>query len=111
MKIKNEEILHTYVDGTMILCNQNKFMPKNNGQHLRFYINCMADGLMPYSGLCRCALYSMISADILQEYFEPDDFWNTLTFWASGEAGDFEYNFTSLRQTVVLFMAALNDEL
>lgn len=87
-------------------------MQKNKtGQHLQFYMDWMPSGLMPHVGLCRCALLNIISANILQEYFEPDDFYSTVTFWASGENGDFQYIFTPLRQTIVLFMAAINNEI
>lgn len=86
-------------------------MKKQPGKHLRFYIDCMADGLMPHVGLCRCAMQGKISNSVLEEYFMPENFSDSITFWASGEQGDFVHHFTPLRQTIVLFMAAINNEL
>ncbi len=84
---------------------------KKIGKHLQFYRDCMADGLMPYVGLCRCGMYDIINNDLLNDYFTPEDFMDAISFWASGEKNDCCYNFTPLRQTIVLFMAAINQEL
>lgn len=86
-------------------------MAKKKGKHLQFYMYCMKNGRMPFIGLCRCAYYNIISSDILDKYFTPEDFSDAISFWASGEKGDREFVFTKLRQTIVLFMAALNNEL
>lgn len=92
------------------------------GEHLDFYIKCMNDGKLPREGLCRC--YKYIDSEMLEDLFSPDD--NDFkelrgkgmcqTYWASEAAvDDFSdqctVSFGPLRQTIVLFMAAINDEL
>lgn len=86
---------------------------KKIGKHLQFYMDCMRDRnrLMPCHGLCRCALLDYICGDVLEKYFTPEDFSDAISFWASGKKGDCEFIFTPLRQTIVLFMAAINNEL
>lgn len=87
-------------------------MPKKKiGQHIQFYRDCMEQTTMPNVGLCRCGMYGFISDEILNDYFTPEHFIDAITFWASGEKGDHQHVFTPLRQTIVLFMACLNNEL
>lgn len=84
---------------------------KKTGKHLQFYMDCMSNGVMPENGLCRCATTNLISDDDLSLYFKPYDFIENLYFWASGEKNDKQYVFTPLRQTIVLLLAAINNEL
>lgn len=94
------------------------------GKHLDFYEKCVVNMKMPGDGLCICANDGDISADILTEYFEPTqgernhliDQGLSTWYWASGlnrrtNYSDIAYTFTPLRQTIVLFMAAINNEL
>ncbi len=83
---------------------------KKSRKHLQFYMDCMTNEIMPHNGLCRCAQKGLISENIL-ELFKPDSFYAQFTYWASGEDCDFEYSLTPLRQTIVLLMACLNNEL
>jgi hypothetical protein len=93
---------------------------KKETPHLDFYHKCLDDGL-PYGGLCACADHGLID-EYLFELFEPTDddiiiinscnlslwFWGAgLPFGDPGNIG----TFTPLRQTIILFMAALNNEL
>lgn len=91
-------------------------------KHIEFYKKCMKTGMLPEPGLCLCKRH--INTEMLDELFEPDQ--KELealaseglctTYWAS-EAPDIDISdncfkgFPSLRQTIVLFMAAINDEL
>lgn len=98
-----------------------------NKKHLAFYTKCMETGKMPMPGLCyvvddkRYRLDGEISAELLtiMSPTAPDllrlrhDGLST-SFWASGFPNGHQENmcyFTPLRQTVVLFMAAMNNEL
>ena len=79
---------------------------------------------MPAAGLCGCAEIELIAQDLLT-YFTPflEDEEELVRegygclYWASGISinhGSLHqrmYNFTPLRQTIVLFMAAVNNEL
>lgn len=95
------------------------------GKHLAFYKECMETGELTYtgpgSGLCQSARDGHIDQDLLR-YFEPDadqvfilEAENLSNgWWASGlkRNDDEKYTaFTPLRQTIVLFMAAINGEL
>lgn len=98
-------------------------------KHLNFYKRCMATGMLPIDslgdsiyefghhgdnngGLCGCADAGLIDRNVLL-MFEPD---TGEPYWG---LGDYEYSslketrlrFTPLRQTIVLFMAAINNEL
>lgn len=91
------------------------------GKHLDFYFKCMESGELPYAGLCYCAARRLISKkllDIIEPSFE-DDFnlrneGLSFGYWSSGlllnDSNKF-FQFTPLRQTIVLFMAAMNNEL
>jgi len=94
-------------------------MPKNK-KHLEFYMKHAESGKLPeYSmGLCRVATFGEIDQFLLAS-FEPteeDDKWleweeHNGIFWGSDCSGGKLGIFTPLRQTIVLFMAAMNDEL
>lgn len=92
------------------------------GKHLDFYLKCMNDGKLPHEGLCGCFRY--IDYEMLEDLFSPDE--NDIeglrekgmcyTYWASEAVSDdfseqCTMSFGPLRQTIVLFMAAINDEL
>lgn len=86
---------------------------KKIGKHLQFYMDCMQKQRMIGWGLCRCAEIGYIDSSIL-ELFRPDyspyNNFNSV-YWASGYK-DARYNqFTPMRQTITLFMAAINSEL
>jgi hypothetical protein len=101
---------------------------RKNKKHLNFYKRCMKTGYLPevgVGGLCSCATRKLISVRNLEK-FEPtsNDYTDleyegfAVGFWAYGRrcshsefSRDAQYQFTPLRQTIVLFMAALNNEL
>ena len=94
-------------------------MPKKKiGKHLQFYIYCMRnDSQMPkrycgdaYGGLCNMVGLNLISKKLFNMFSYGQ---KERSFWACGERNPFDkrYKFTPLRQTIVLFMAALNNEL
>jgi hypothetical protein len=100
------------------------------GEFLNFYKRCMETGVLPANGLCGCAdderfdrwIFSLIQPT-------DEDFVGLLKsgmiavegggYWGSGLSlrnSNYTSNqrvrgFTPLRQTLVLFMAALNNEL
>lgn len=91
-------------------------MPKKKpGKHLRFYMDCMETGKMPYCGLCICADEELISSSLLKLLDPSFELYNTTIhhylFWASGSEKSMAWQFTTLRQTIVLLMACLNNEL
>lgn len=83
---------------------------KKKGKHLQFYIDCISDEIMPQVGLCSCAFVGLIDGKLLL-LFKPEDA-SIFDFWASGiPHRAFHFKFTELRQTIVLFMAAIAGEL
>lgn len=86
-------------------------MAKNKiGKHLKFYFSCISNGFeMPKAGLCACSWCDFINEEILM-MFKPDEA-GMFSYWASLKKGQDYYEFTGLRQTIVLFMAAMNGEL
>lgn len=95
-------------------------------KHLLFYETCMQTGYMHVDGLCRALYVDLIDSGTF-ELFKPTESdidelvrKNMLSrdtrdgFWAA-DMSMFESNrhnkFTTLRQTIVLFMAAINNEL
>lgn len=89
--------------------------------HLDFYKKCMLSGSLPCAGLCNNISWLDF---ITLELFEPTENDRRVlikenlrvTYWASGaKATDVSdlclTGFTPLRQTIVLFMAAINNEL
>jgi len=98
-------------------------MPKKKtGKHLQFYMDCMITNQMPNDGLCICTDdCGGVLSNYLLELFYPsyeecaklDMEGKSSAYWASGtkrHKNDFDV-FTELRQTIVLFMAAMNGEL
>lgn len=97
-----------------------KFRP-----HLDFYNKFAESKVMPGafvyakpSGLCFLSTHNYLKGDLL-DLFEPtdeDDKWLEWegfdrTWWASENKDPMLGVFTPLRQTIVLFMAAMNNEL
>jgi hypothetical protein len=95
--------------------------------HLDFYNKCVQEEGLPnkekgfyakYWGLCECAEKRYIDKELL-ERFKPrkkdlrklEEEGSNPIFWASGSSSAELGEFTSLRQTIVLFMAAVNGEL
>lgn len=95
-------------------------MAKNKvGKHLQFYFDCIHYGSMPTTGLCKSADDRLISKTILEKYLTPDKADGEIllkerkdrAYWGSDDWGFCLYQFTPLRQTIVLFMAAISGEL
>lgn len=103
---------------------------KTPGKHWKFYIECMNLGMMPHDGLCTCANAKVISKRVLSKFHPTYEDLEQLyeehyiiyrgesSYWAAGTKVKNTYNiverevgFTALRQTIVLFMACLNNEL
>lgn len=92
------------------------------GRHLQFYMDCIQTGEVKDhgigSGLCACAGMGDIDEETLF-LFEPNfenqmEDENSAGWWGAGlpsDDPDRHYKFTPLRQTIVLFMAAINGEL
>lgn len=106
---------------------QNKL--SHMSKHLDFYFDCMNSGILPTTGLCHCAEKSQYIDAELFELFKPTEGdYEALCkegvvlrdcgegYWAAGAKMDDirsnrAYGFTPLRQTIILFMAAINNEL
>lgn len=84
---------------------------KKIGKHLKFYTDCLKNGEMPKSGLCACSWNYYICEESLM-LFKPDNA-GMFSYWASLKKGRYDdcYIFNKLRQNIVLFMAAINNEL
>ena len=97
-------------------------------KNLDFYNECMKTGELPEKGLCGCALEGLISNDLLnlfkpttEEEIKLHEENTSYIFWGYGlfytdeddcqQYYNVRYSFTPLRQTIVLFMAAMNNEL
>ena len=101
-----------------LLVMQNK---KNKMKHMDYHNRCMQTGeTIGGYGLCHEALCGRIDPKTL-ELFEPTDedkkwlIWEGKSVGYWGIDGPYDYmtydKFTPLRQTIVLFMAAMNGEL
>lgn len=89
---------------------------KKKGKYLKFYEECMENGKIPESGLCKCLdgvdLFRPYGSEIT-ELFTTE---NSFPYWGSGlpwfaDSSSLWYGFTPLRQNIVLFLAAINGEL
>lgn len=91
---------------------------KKIGKHLQFYMDYFNKEHMPGYGLCFLSRHGYISDELL-ELFEPNgpetdilgQAGRDTAYWASDSDDPMMFKFTSLRQTIVLFMAAINNEL
>lgn len=90
--------------------------------HLWFYKNYCNTGKMPFDGLCGCVYEGGLLSGELLSHFEPTfsdekelrHNQQSTVYWASGLHMDDDSKFdtfTPLRQTIVLLMAAMNNEL
>lgn len=86
-------------------------MPRKSSKYLEFYKKCMETGRLPFGGLCMCLDsdkdYSKLS---LFHPLDQDEIIGSSLFWANGEDDwtfERKYNFTPLRQTIVLLMHEL----
>lgn len=91
-----------------------------NEKYIQFYMSCIESGILPDHGLCSChgidenrlSLFQPIALDLIELRSER----KPVGYWANGETiysqSNFEMSrrFTPLRQTIVLFMAMLNDK-
>jgi hypothetical protein len=85
------------------------------GKYLNFYNQCMVSGRLTGPGLCRCL--DELDVAIFQPGETDDD--NDWHWGYDGETGflecpsaiEYVWSFTPMRQTIVLFLAAMNDEL
>lgn len=81
------------------------------GKHLKFYYESMNDDIMPFSGLCNCVVQGYLDRETFY-LMEPENMRGSMAYWASGDKDrSYQHIFTPLRQTIVLFMAAINNEL
>lgn len=89
-------------------------------KHLSFYKDCMKDGkqlptgqsCIYHGGLCSIAHAGLISKELL-DLFRPEP--GVLAYWGTEYNGAnlnvLAFDFSPLRQTIVLLMAAMNNEL
>jgi hypothetical protein len=84
--------------------------------YLEFYKECMMTGFLPHAGLCACFGGSNYKFELVS----PEMFESKFMFWGNdmldkmpeGVTGkEWHRAFTPLRQNIVLFMAAMNNEL
>ena len=87
-----------------------------NTPYLDFYYHCMKTGLMPTWGLCNkfkhCELFKLIDPEVGHNI----TYWGFELPWPKKAANpnymdEVRFSFTPLRQTIVLFLAAMNNEL
>jgi hypothetical protein len=88
------------------------------GKYLDFYNKCMATGRIPACGLCNSLDRWDVSVFAPHDDIEDSNYcWGydgepTLPRLSMGvELPGLNNSFTPLRQTIVLFLAAMNDEL
>ena len=102
---------------------------KKKTPHLDFYNTCMKNKERMintffsrngyYGGLCNAANWKKINGKMLKRYFKPtyeescqlSREGKSSVFWGSGSGCEKIGIFTPLRQTIVLLMAAINEEL
>lgn len=74
--------------------------------------------IVGHCGLCSMARRDQISKELLTLFIPTEEDKKELreegysaVYWGGGDDGSLPYIFTTLRQTIVLFMAAINGEL
>jgi hypothetical protein len=86
---------------------------KKQTKYLDFYKKCMKTGVLPERGLCSCCEIEDDMIKLFKPYegfslaywgYNGDEYW-----WATSVYE--KYAFTKFRQTIVLLMAAMNNEL
>lgn len=102
--------------------NFKKNVMKRDKKHLSFYKKCMSDKTIPFAGLCGCSTNRLLDRGLL-DFMSPTSIDRvqleneglSRAFWGSGlnnsSGNRLIFEFTELRQTIVLFMAAINNEL
>ena len=94
-------------------------------KHLNFYKKCMKTGYLPDTllsgGLCNYAKLGELNLEFLKLFKPTDDDEKVLkknglctVYWASGISNldtshEQSHKFTNLRQTIVLFLAAMDE--
>lgn len=93
-------------------------MRKKPGKYLKFYYKCMESGLLPNrNGLCYEPILNQHLGFFKPDYEEVDCLREEgygVSYWGFGPKDsylDIVHSFSPLRQTIVLFMAAMNNEL
>jgi hypothetical protein len=93
---------------------------KKTGKHLQFYMDCINNGRMPYrvginnGGLCLMAEANEIDRELFTIFSEDQGcycYWADETTDSIIKANERRFVFSKLRQTIVLLMACLNNEL
>lgn len=103
---------------------------KKGGKHLKFYRDNVESGKMrrspdssywidTYPGLCSASHWGKIDNNLLNKYFKPNECekqklrkeGKDYAYWGSDSKNERRGVFTPLRQTIVLFMAAIKGEL
>ena len=84
-------------------------------KYLDFYYECLETGYLPGSGLCHT---DVASTDLFQLIKPTDEDIDKLygegkpvVWWGMGDFEHSTYEFSPLRQNLILLMAALNGEL
>jgi hypothetical protein len=85
-------------------------------KYLKFYQECLDSGRMPDAGLCICL--GKRKMEIFQPIGREVNYYDgvlTGLYWASdvnpGDSFARHYGFSPTRQNIVLFLAAMNNEL
>lgn len=97
---------------------------KKETPFLDFYYKCMKSGVLRNNGLCNSLPSKSINGDLIEDLFSPVDYQYEpyFNYWAyDGYPNPYErvnhdilkvkYDFTPMRQNIVLLCAAINGEL
>ncbi len=84
-----------------------------NKYFLNLYKLYLKDNKLPAAGLCNCVTEKKEILEMMGP--QKGNFTGSCVFWACGDTWEDlivrRYGFTELRQTIILFCAALNNEL
>jgi hypothetical protein len=82
-------------------------------KYLKFYEDCMQTGVIPDNGLCNSLKRDKISLFEPEEVSElfPNNYWGYGESTKDKRARRVATEFTTLRQTITLFVAAMEGEL
>ena len=98
-------------------------MKSKEKKYLSFYERYAPKNTLPEAGLCECFTSKTLEADENIDLFEPpDDACSESLYWGASDLKDYyalrrsgkarrHYDFTKLRQNIVLFCAAMEGEL
>lgn len=93
---------------------------KKKRKYYDFYVECMENGFMPFGGLCASIPKFSRKDEYTLGLFSPtdDDVANphnqmstSLGYWGRSFQFESVFEFNEFRQNVVLFLAAMNNEL